>query len=148
MPEASEERYECLRLCNQLCFPLYAASREIVNRYKPLLDEIGLTYTQYIVMMVLWEHRTVSVREMGRLLFLDSGTLTPLLKKLEQKGLLTRKRDTADERVLNVTLTEAGLALREQALHVPQQMAASVELTPEEAISLCTILHKLLHTES
>lgn len=144
MRDAGEERYESLRLCNQLCFPLYAAAREIVNRYKPLLDELGLTYTQYIVMMVLWEHRTVSVREIGRLLYLDSGTLTPLLKKLEQKGLIDRRRDSGDERVLNVSLTDAGLALRDEALHVPVQMAATVELTPEEAVSLCGLLHKLL----
>ena len=105
-----DEKYESLKLENQLCFPLYAASREIVNRYKTALDNIGLTYTQYITMLVMWEHKCISVRDMGKLLYLDSGTLTPVLKKLEQKGLVLRKRDSSDERLLNVTLTGEGLA--------------------------------------
>ena len=142
-----ESRYESLRLCNQLCFPLYAASREIVSRYKPVLDELELTYTQYIVLLVLWEHRTVSVKELGHQLYLDSGTLTPVLKKLEQKGLLDRRRDTADERVLNVTVTEAGLALRERALSVPERLSCEVPLNEEERTCLCGLLHKLLSME-
>ena len=128
------DRFDCLRLENQLCFPLYAASREIIRRYKPLLDEIELTYTQYIAMLVIWEHRTISVKDMGARLYLDSGTLTPVLKKLEQKGLIVRRRDSGDERILNITVTDK----------VPERMACSVKLTPEEAVSLCTILHKLL----
>ncbi|MBQ4310438.1 MAG: MarR family transcriptional regulator, partial [Oscillospiraceae bacterium] len=96
----TECRYDCLRLDNQLCFPLYAISKEIVRRYKPLLDRIDLTYTQYITMMVMWERRRISVREIGKLLFLDSGTLTPVLKKLEAKGFIVRERDREDERVL------------------------------------------------
>ncbi|MBQ9897981.1 MAG: MarR family transcriptional regulator [Ruminococcus sp.] len=139
-----DERYEPLRLCNQLCFPLYAASREIVSRYKPVLDELELTYTQYIAMLVLWEQGTVSVKELGRALYLDSGTLTPVLKKLEQKGLLDRRRDTSDERVLNVTVTEAGLALRERALSVPERVACTLEITEDEAVCLYRILNKLL----
>lgn len=142
-----ESRYESLRLCNQLCFPLYAASREIVSRYKPVLDELDLTYTQYISMLVLWEHGTVSVKEMGQQLYLDSGTLTPVLKKLEQKGLLDRRRDTADERVLNVTVTDAGLSLREQALSVPEKLSCEMPLNDEERAALCSILHKLLSKE-
>ena len=96
-----KDKYDALKLENQLCFPLYACSKEIVRRYKPYLDEIDLTYTQYIAMMVLWEHGRINVKDMGALLYLDSGTLTPVLKKLEQKGYLTRERDHADERVLN-----------------------------------------------
>ncbi len=139
-----DERYEPLRLCNQLCFPLYAASREIVSRYKPVLDELELTYTQYIAMLVLWEQGTVSVKELGRALYLDSGTLTPVLKKLEQKGLLDRRRDTSDERVLNVSVTEAGLALRERALSVPERVACTLKITKDEAVCLYRILNKLL----
>lgn len=139
-----DEKYESLKLENQLCFPLYAASREIVNRYKTALDNIGLTYTQYITMLVMWEHKCISVRDMGKLLYLDSGTLTPVLKKLEQKGLVLRKRDSSDERLLNVTLTDEGLALREKAVDVPQQVKCTLNLTQEEAIFLYGILQKLL----
>ena len=107
------DKYDALKLENQLCFPLYACSKEIVRKYKPFLDELDLTYTQYIAMMVLWEHRQISVKDMGALLYLDSGTLTPVLKKLEQKGYLVRARDSEDERVLNVTITELGEKLKE-----------------------------------
>ena len=139
-----EKKYEPLRLCNQLCFPLYAASKEILRRYKPVLDKIDLTYTQYITMMVLWEHGTVSVRDIGRMLYLDSGTLTPVLKKLEQKGFIARKRDSSDERVLDVSLTEEGMKLRDTALGVPQQIACTIDLSREEAEYLCGILRKLI----
>ena len=139
-----DEKYESLKLENQLCFPLYAASREIVNRYKTALDNIGLTYTQYITMLVMWEHKCISVRDMGKLLYLDSGTLTPVLKKLEQKGLVIRKRDSSDERMLNVTLTDEGLALREKAVDVPQQVKCTLNLSQEEAVFLYGILQKLL----
>ena len=137
------DKYAPLRLCNQLCFPLYAASREILRRYKPVLDEIDLTYTQYITMMVLWEQGSVSVKEIGRLLYLDSGTLTPVLKKLEQKGFIVRRRDSSDERQLEVSVTDEGLALRDRALSVPQKMACSVTITREEAETLCRILAKM-----
>ena len=96
------EKYDVLKLENQICFPLYACSKEIVRKYKPFLDEIDLTYTQYITMMVMWEHKEMSVKDLGEYLYLDSGTLTPVLKKLEQKGYVTRARDVQDERVLNV----------------------------------------------
>ena len=111
------DKYDALKLENQLCFPLYACSKEIVRKYKPFLDELDLTYTQYIAMMVLWEHRQISVKDMGALLYLDSGTLTPVLKKLEQKGYLVRARDSEDERVLNVTITELGEKLKEDVSH-------------------------------
>ncbi len=142
-----EREYAPLRLENQLCFPLYAASREIIKRYRPHLDALDLTYTQYITMMVLWEQGCISVKELGQKLYLDSGTLTPLLKHLEQKGYLTRRRSEQDERVLLVEITEAGLALREKAADVPQKMGACVRLTKEEAAVLYSLLYKLLQAE-
>lgn len=139
-----ENGYEALKLDNQLCFPLYAAAREVVRRYHPHLAELDLTYTQYIAMMVLWEHKSVSVKGMGEKLHLDSGTLTPLLKSLEKKGYLTRTRSREDERFLVVDITEAGEQLKEQAKHVPEKIAGCVNLTPEEAGQLYTLLYKLL----
>lgn len=142
-----EREFAPLRLENQLCFPLYAASREIIKRYRPHLDALDLTYTQYITMMVLWEQGCISVKELGQKLYLDSGTLTPLLKHLEQKGYLTRRRSEQDERVLLVEITEEGLALREKAMDVPQKMGACVRLTKEEAAVLYSLLYKLLQAE-
>ena len=139
-----DKKYEALRLENQLCFPLYACSRETIKLYKPFLDEIDLTYTQYIAMMVLWEKESVTVKELGEALYLDSGTLTPLLKKMEAKGLIRRRRSEQDERSLIVSLTEEGTALRERALDVPHQMASCVRLEPEEAQELYRLLYKLL----
>ena len=139
-----KDKSDALKLENQLCFPLYACSKEIVRRYKPYLDEIDLTYTQYIAMMVLWEHGRINVKDMGALLYLDSGTLTPVLKKLEQKGYLTRERDRADERVLNVTITEAGEQLKEQAVDIPRKMGGCIGLSGEDARELYRILHKVL----
>ena len=136
--------FDTLKLENQLCFPLYACSREIVKKYKPYLDELDLTYTQYITMMVMWERKQINVKELGECLFLDSGTLTPLLKKLEQKGWVTRKRAKSDERVLIVTLTPAGEELRKKAVTVPQKMACCVKLSQEEVRTLYTLLYKLL----
>ena len=136
--------YEQLRLKNQLCFPLYAASKEIVRRYKPYLDPLDLTYTQYIAMMVLWEKETVSVRELGEGLWLDSGTLTPVLKKLEAKGFITRTRDASDERVVQIRLTKAGKALQDKAAGVPAMIGECVCLTPEDAAQLHRILHTLM----
>lgn len=136
--------FDTLKLENQLCFPLYACSREIVKKYKPYLDELDLTYTQYITMMVMWEKKQINVKELGECLFLDSGTLTPLLKKLEQKGWVTRQRAKSDERVLIVTLTEAGDELRRKAVTVPQKMACCVKLSQEEVQTLYTLLYKLL----
>lgn len=140
----SKDQYASIRLCNQMCFPLYACSKEIVRRYKPYLDELCLTYTQYIAMMVLWEKKEVTVKELGKELFLDSGTLTPLLKKLESKGYVTRERMESDERNLMVTITEKGEALKEEAVKVPEKMKGCVSLEPEEAQQLYKILHKML----
>ena len=137
-------KYDLLKLENQICFPLYACSREIIKRYKPFLDEIDLTYTQYIVMMVLWERRTVNVKELGEYLYIDSGTLTPLLKKMESKDLLTRTRSAVDERNLIIEITEQGEKLKEQAINVPMQMAQCSALEPGEAAELYRILYKML----
>lgn len=136
--------YDILKLDNQLCFPLYAVSKEIVRHYKPFLDEMDLTYTQYIAMMVMWEQKELSVKQLGEFLYLDSGTLTPLLKTMEKKGWVTRKRSDKDERVLNVTITEAGEKLREKAITVPNKIAECINITAEEAMQLYTILHKIL----
>ena len=135
-----------LKLDNQLCFPLYACAKEIVRRYKPFLDEIDLTYTQYITMMALWEEKKMTVKELGKRLFLDSGTLTPLLKRLEQKGLVKRERDSEDERVLIVSITETGEALKEQAVLVPHKMTQCVKLDMDDAKELYRILHKMFGT--
>lgn len=136
--------YDALKIENQICFPLYACSREIIKQYKPYLDEIDLTYTQYIVMMVLWEKKTLNVKELGECLFLDSGTLTPLLKKMEAKGLLNRKRSTQDERNLIVTITDAGEKLKKKAVTVPENMMKCSNLEPEEAATLYQLLYKML----
>jgi len=135
---------QVLRLESQLCFPLYAAAKEVVNRYKPLLDEIDLTYTQYIAMMVLWEYKSVGVKELGKHLYLDSGTLTPLLKRLENKGFVRRERSKGDERAVKITITEAGEKLKEKAAEIPPKMGKCMPLSPEEAGTLYTLLYKLL----
>lgn len=139
-----EDKYGALRLENQLCFPLYVCAKEIVRRYKPYLDPLELTYTQYIAMMVLWERGTVTVSQLGQALYLDSGTLTPLLKKLEQKGLVTRSRQEHDERSVAVSVTEKGMALRERALGVPEEMMGCLSISREDAEALYGILHRLM----
>ena len=137
-------KYDSLKLENQLCFPLYACSKEIVRRYKTALDKLDLTYTQYIVMMVMWEEKELNVKELGDKLFLDSGTLTPVLKKLEAKGYVTRERSKIDERTLIVTLTESGKELREMAVDIPVGMRGCLKLSDEEMIQLRTMLGKIL----
>lgn len=136
--------YDSLKLENQLCFPLYACSREVVKLYKPFLDEIGLTYTQYIVMMVLWEEKSTTVKQLGERLHLDSGTLTPLLKRLEADGMITRARSMQDERNLVVTLTSKGEALKMQAVEVPSKISECISLSPQEAATLYQLLYKVL----
>lgn len=137
-------KYDSLKLDNQLCFPLYAVSKEIVRMYKPFLDELNMTYTQYITMMVMWEHKELSVKELGKYLYLDSGTLTPLLKTIEKKGWVERNRSREDERVLNVTITPLGEELKEKAISVPEKISKCVHLEPEEAMVLYKTLHKML----
>jgi len=138
------DRFDALKLENQICFPLYACSKEVVRKYKPYLDAIDLTYTQYITMMVLWEHKEITVKEIGEFLYLDSGTLTPVLKTLEKKGLLTRHRSGEDERVLKICITEKGEVLKEQAADIPLKMGACLKLSMEEAKELYTLLYKVL----
>ena len=135
---------EMLKLENQLCFPLYAAARQVVSLYTPHLKELGLTYTQYIVFLVLWEGDGIPVGELGRRLYLDNGTLTPLLKKLESAGYLTRSRDKDDERVVTVTLTESGRALKEKAKDIPLKIGSCIKLKEEEAQGLYILLYQLL----
>ena len=140
-------RYDALKIENQLCFPLYACSRLVIKQYKPFLDELDLTYTQYIALMVLWEEHSVTVKTLGDRLFLDSGTLTPLLKKLEHKGLVTRTRSSADERNLIVAVTPQGMALREEALRIPGELSKCLCLTGDEARILYGLLYKLLEND-
>lgn len=137
-------KYDVLKLDNQLCFPLYAVSKEIIRRYTPFLNEIDLTYTQYIAMMVMWEHREMSVKELGKKLLLDSGTLTPLLKTLEKKELVTRVRSREDERFLVVSITDKGMKLREKAVDIPAKIGGCVQLSKEEAVQFYATLRKLL----
>lgn len=139
-----DEKYEKLKLGNQLCFPLYACAKEIIRKYKPYLDQIDLTYTQYITMMVLWEMKTVNVKTLGECLYLDSGTLTPVLKKLESKGYITRVRSSEDERNLVVTITEEGEKLKDMAIDIPSEMGACVKLSKEEARILYDLLYKII----
>ena len=138
------DKYDSLKLENQLCFPLYACAKEVVKRYKPFLDKIDLTYTQYIAMMVRWEHKSVNVKELGEYLFLDSGTLTPLLKTLEKKGFVTRERSKEDERNLIVKVTDKGLKLRDEAVKVPMEMSGCIKFEKEDAAQLYRLLHKML----
>lgn len=139
------DKYEALKLENQLCFPLYACAREVVKKYKPYLDGLDLTYTQYITLMVLWEHKKITVKQIGDLLRLDSGTLTPVLKKLEEKKLITRKRSKEDERNLIVTLTQNGEKLKEKAVDIPARLGSCLSLGDDEAQQLYTLLYKLLN---
>ena len=138
------KKFDPLALGNQVCFPLYACSKEIVRRYKPFLDPLDLTYTQYIAMMVMWEEKSINVKNLGKRLFLDSGTLTPVLKKLESKGYISRNRSKDDERNLIITITEEGEKLRDKALSVPASMGDCVKITKEEAATLYGILYKII----
>ena len=135
---------EAMKLANQLCFPLYAAARNVTGQYTPWLKPLGLTYTQYIVLLVLWEKDGISVTEIGERLMLDNGTLSPLLKKLEQAGYITRSRSREDERVVTIRLTESGRTLQEKAKDVPMNVAGCIDLPPEKARTLYMLLYELL----
>ena len=141
----SQSKYEALKLENQLCFPLYAAAREVVKKYRPHLDALDLTYTQYITMMVMWEEEQITVKTLGERLFLDSGTMTPVLKSLESKGYVVRTRSKSDERSVTVAITEEGRALRETAINIPERVAGCVGLDSNEALQLYTLLYKILN---
>lgn len=139
-----ENKYESLTLKNQLCFPIYLCSKEIIRKYKPMLDEINLTYTQYIVMMYFWERKKSNVKDIGKILLLDSSTLTPLLKKLETKGYITRVRSKEDERNLEIEVTKKGIKLRDKALSIPEKMGKCIDLTNEEIETLYRLIYKTL----
>ena len=139
--------HEAMKLANQLCFPLYAAARNVTSLYTPWLKPLGLTYTQYIVFLVLWEKDGISVSEIGERLMLDNGTLSPLLKKMEQAGYVERRRCRKDDRVVEIRLTEAGKALQESAKDIPGQVAGCIDLTHEKAQTLYTLLYELLENQ-
>ena len=139
------DKYESLKLSNQLCFPLYLCSKEIIRKYTPYLDEINLTYTQYIVMMYLWEHNECNVKEIGCNLLLDSSTLTPLLKKLEDKGYINRIRNKIDERNLIISLTNDGVDLKDKAINIPKEVGKCIDLDEEDAKTLYRLLYKILN---
>ncbi len=135
---------QSLKLENQLCFPLYASARKVVNLYTPYFKELGLTYTQYIVFMVLWDCDTITVGELCRKLYLDNGTMTPLLKRMEKDGYVERTRSPEDERVVHVTLTKQGREMKRKLAEVPRKVGGCISLTPEEALQLYGLLYKLL----
>ncbi len=139
-----DTRYDALKLENQLCFPLYAASREVIRQYRPFLDELGITYTQYVTLMVLWEQRQISVKALGQRLCLDSGTLTPVLKSLEAKEYITRTRSREDERLLIAAITAEGEALKDRALSIPEKVGCRIPLDKDEALLLYRLLYKIL----
>lgn len=139
------DKYEDLKLENQLCFPLYALSREIIKLYKPYLDEFNLTYTQYITMMVMWEEEKIVFKELGKRLHLDSGTLTPVLKKLESMEFITKYRSKEDDRVVIVELTEKGRSIKDDVIEVPKKIACASGMTAEEAVQFKYYLDKMLN---
>lgn len=144
----SENKYECIRLENQLCFPLYACSKEVIRQYRKPLEEFDLTYTQYLVMMVLWEFGGMTEGELGRKIHLDSGTLAPLLKRLEKQGYINRERPDSNERKLFVSLTDTGKSLEEIAVKIPQAMQGCINLSKEEMVELKRLLDKALSSMS
>lgn len=137
-------KYDILKLDKQLCFSLYVCSKEIIRKYKPLLDPFDLTYTGYIIMMALWEEDEVTIKDLGKKLYLDSGTLTPLLKKLEAQGYISRNRSKKDERNVYISLTEKGKVLKEEALCIPEKMICTLGLDPEKGKEFLTTLHKMM----
>ena len=139
-----EDKYESLLLKNQLCFPLYLCSKEIIRRYTPYLNELNLTYTQYIVMMYFWEKKESNVKELGKAMLLDSSTLTPLLRKLEAKRFLSRKKSTVDERYLVLRLTEKGDKLKDKAVSIPEKIGKCINLSSDEANNLYKLVYKVL----
>ncbi len=138
------DKFESLKLSNQVCFPLYAASREVIKLYKPFLDEYNLTYTQYITMLVLWEDEKITIKELCKKLYLDSGTITPVIKKLEAMGLLIKYRDKSDERIVNAELTDKGRELKKEIVKVPEQVSCKVNGSMEDLLILKNLLEKVL----
>lgn len=141
------EEAESLKLSNQICFPIYSLSKEVVNQYRPFLDQLDLTYPQYLVMLVLWESDGVTVGNIGDKLALDTGTLTPLLKRLEAKEMIHRKRSAEDERIVLISLSEKGKNMKDLACKIPNQMKQKFDLTDEEILSLKQIIYKILNSK-
>ena len=137
-------KYDCLKLENQLCFPLYACSKEITRHYKPYLDKLDLTYTQYITMMVMWEKKSINIKELGECLYLDSGTMTPVIKKLVAKGYISKHRSVEDERSVIVEITDKGNALKDEAVSIPKAMGGCINLSEKDAADLYRILNQIL----
>lgn len=146
LTEEDKKKYDSLRLDNQICFSLYVCSKEIIRKYKPLLDPYGLTYTGYIIMMALWEEDDITIKNLGKKLFLDSGTLTPLLKKLEQQGYISRNRSQKDERNVYVSLTTKGKDFQETALSIPKDLVCSMGLDMKDGMRLLDELHIMMKT--
>lgn len=143
-----DNEYDRLKLENQLCFPLYVCSKEVIRKYQPYLDDLGLTYTQYIAMMVMWERRELTVKELGEFLYLDSGTLTPVLKKLEEKHYIKRNRSKEDGRSLIVSITKTGEDLKKRAAQIPGKLEACVNMESGKAVQLYRLLYELLENLS
>lgn len=136
-----------LDLKNQVCFPIYALAKEIVNHYRPFLDALNITYPQYLVLIVLWKEKEQTVGQLGNQVFLDSGTLTPLLKRMEQKGIIDRRRSIEDERVVKLSLTEKGISLREKAKDIPYKLMESMQVSEEEILELKNIVMRILNKQ-
>lgn len=143
--EVSPEKYENLKLENQLCFPLYSAARKVISLYTPYLKPLGLTYTQYLVFLVLWEEENITVGELCRKLFLDNGTITPLLKKMESENYILKERSKEDERIVKIKITEKGMRLREQAKEIPEKVGACLPLEQKDIFQLYSLLYQVLH---
>ena len=144
MENIKQDKYDCIRLGNQICFPLYACAKEVVRQYREPLEKLGLTYTQYVVMMVLWEFGGMTEGELGKRVYLDSGTLAPLLKRMEKQGYITRVRPETNERKLFIELTPAGEALKDRATEVPSEMQGCLKLERDELMQLKKLLDKAI----
>lgn len=147
MPSESKlcQPFDALKLENQLCFPIYLCSKEVTRRYRPLLEKLDLTYSQYVIMLYLWEHKIATVGELGKVMMMDSNTLSPILKKLEEKNYLTRERSNEDERNVELTLTEIGAKLKNRAKEVPVKMGECLDLSTEDAAEIYRLLYKVLN---
>lgn len=139
-----DNKYDTIKISSQLCFPLYVCAKDIVRRYTPYLNKINLTYTQYVVMMAMWEHRKLNITDLGNYVHLDSGALTPLLKKLENKGYILREKSRIDERSKIISITKKGLSLRDEAVNIHKKMGRSINISKEEFDLLYSLLYKVI----
>ncbi|MDY2795063.1 MarR family transcriptional regulator [Peptostreptococcus porci] len=139
-----KDKFDVLKLENQICFPIYACSKEIIKKYRPLLRELDLTYTQYLVMLIMWEYKSMKIKELGEKLLLDSGTITPVVKSLEKKGFVEKRRSDEDERIVEVSVTELGWSTREKAVEIPSKLIECIGLDEKEGIQLYSLIRKLL----